>query len=524
MANLQEVVAEYVKAGFAGIWIRSQEHEDAIAALAQMAKDNDWAIGHWDIDVGLKGNTAIASQRTTGGDDVWYGKKPLPLIKDLPKIARQADKKRTLIILKNFHRKELIENTQIIQALQNSITEGKAAEQGWYIIILSPETCIPIELEVDFVVVDHELPTKEQLWGLANDLANEGELPTTEDGKLMMLEAAAGMTHRGAENAFSLSIIKKKPFDPGIIWDLKAQALKKKGLLGLAKCNSGFEGLGGLDQWKKFSLKLLNKRTDNPMLYPKGQLLLGVPGGGKSAAVTALGYETGRRVLTMSMGSLRGKFQGETENNVISALQIADAMAPCILFVDEIEKALSGTESSGATDGGATMRVFGTLLTWLNDHESDVFFVGTCNNISALPPEFTRAERFDGIFFFDLPSFEERKVIWDIHLTAYQLKTAKAKVPANFLNMSEDWTGAEIKTCCRLAAMMGMPIEESALNVVPVFKTAESRLKDLRKWASGRCLSASNPGLFQESKLANPLMSAINGKGGLSRTRNVERN
>jgi len=521
MASLQETVSEYIKAGFAGIWVRSQEHEDAIASLVQMAKDNDWAVCHWDIDVGLKGDANIAKQRVGQKEDEgWFDKKPLPLIKALPELARVAGKKRTLLILKNFHRKELLDSSVIVQAIQNSIQAGKAAENGWYILILSPITCVPVELEVDFVVVDHELPSKDQLWDLAKGLARKDELPSTDENKLLLLEAASGLTYRGAENAYSLSIIKKRPFDPGIVWDLKAQALKKRGLLQLAKCDSGFDSLGGLQQYKNFSMRLLRKRTDDPLLFPKGQLLLGVPGSGKSAAVKCLGYETGRRVLSMNMGGLRGRFQGETENNVIEALRIADAMAPCILFVDEIEKALSGTESSGATDGGATMRVFGNLLTWLNDHDTDVFFIGTCNDISALPPEFSRAERFDGIFFFDLPTVEERKVIWNIYLQLYGLKTDD-QPHRDLLIMSDNWTGAEIRTCCRLARILDISLEEASQSVVPIYQTAESRLMSLRSWASGRCLSASKPGLFYDDE-ASPEDVAIP-SGSASKRRVVAR-
>jgi SpoVK/Ycf46/Vps4 family AAA+-type ATPase len=169
---------------------------------------------------------------------------------------------------------------------------------------------------------------------------------------------------------------------------------------------------------------------------------------------------------------------------------LADAMAPCVLFADEVEKALAGSSSSGQTDSGVTARVFGSLLTWLNDHESDVFFVGTCNDASKLPPEFARAERFDGVFFVDLPGRDQKDAIWGIYTRHYGL-TANCSRPDD-----TNWTGAEIKSCCRLASLLDVPLVQAAQNVVPVAVTAGDKIEGLRQWASGRCLSADRAGVY----------------------------
>src|SRR5205085_7199983 len=146
------------------------------------------------------------------------------------------------------------------------------------------------------------------------------------------------------------------------------------------------------------------------------------------------GNETGRPTLMLDVGSLLGGIVGATEQNVRQALRIADAMSPCILYCDEIEKALSGA-SSGQTDSGVSARLFGSLLTWLNDHTSDVYFIGTCNDITRLPPEFSRAERFDGIFFLDLPGREEKDAIWRMYLRMFELD-AQQRRPGD-----DNWTG-----------------------------------------------------------------------------------
>jgi SpoVK/Ycf46/Vps4 family AAA+-type ATPase len=162
-----------------------------------------------------------------------------------------------------------------------------------------------------------------------------------------------------------------------------------------------------------------------------------------------------------------------------------------VLFVDEIEKALSGVASSGQTDSGVSARLFGSLLTWLNDHESDVFFVATCNDISKLPPEFARAERFDGVFFVDLPPAELRTQIWDIYRRMFELDADQPRPK------DDQWTGAEIRACCRLAALLDLPLSAAAQNVVPVAATAAESVQKLRTWASGRCLDADRGGIYQ---------------------------
>jgi len=236
----------------------------------------------------------------------------------------------------------------------------------------------------------------------------------------------------------------------------------------------------------------------NPLKRPRGVLLLGVPGTGKSAFCKALGNETNRPTLTLDIGALMGSLVGQTEANIRQALQITDAMAPCICFLDEIDKALSGVASSGSTDSGVSARLFGTFLTWLNDHQSDVFVVCTCNDITKLPPEFSRAERFDGIFFLDLPGTSQKGAIWKLYLDMFGLDTDQHKPK------TKDWTGAEIRSCCRLAALLDVPLLEAAKNVVPVAVTAAESVSRLKSWASGRCLDADVPGIYNPTGMAAP--------------------
>jgi SpoVK/Ycf46/Vps4 family AAA+-type ATPase len=246
-----------------------------------------------------------------------------------------------------------------------------------------------------------------------------------------------------------------------------------------------------------------NQGHGNPLKRPRGVLLLGVPGTGKSAFAKALGNETNRPTLTLDIGSLMGSLVGQSESNIREALKIADAMAPCVLFLDEVEKALAGVASSSQTDSGVSARLFGTFLSWLNDHESDVFVCATCNDISKLPPEFSRAERFDGIFFLDLPGASQKGMIWQLYLDVFGLNPDQAKPK------TKDWTGAEIRSCCRLAALLDVSLVEAAKNVVPVAVTAAESVSRLKDWASGRCLDADVPGIYKPNGTASPKRRSI---------------
>lgn len=479
--TLSERLSEYIEACFTGIWIESHEHDDALLEIAQLCQqhDQEWRIAVWDLEQGLSvAGRESASAGSTASD-------PLAAIRSAGALANE--KGSGLLVLVNFHR--FLQSAEIVQALAKQLAAGK--QNRTFVLILSPVVQIPTELEKLFVVVEHPLPDREQLGTIARGVATEnGELPSGAELE-RVLDAAAGLTRMEAENAFSLSLVRHSRLQVETLWELKSQALKKSGLLQLHRGHEKFDDLGGLESLKAFCKRALRPSGTDRRARPRGVLLLSPPGCGKSQFCKALGNETGRPTLVLDVGTLLGSLVGQSEANIRQALRMIDAMAPAVCFLDEVEKAFSGMAGSGQTDSGVSARLFGSFLSWLNDHESDVFVVATANDIAKLPPEFSRAERFDGVFFVDLPNAEQRQAIWKIYLKQFGLDAGQ-RLPADDL-----WTGAEIKACCRLAALLDLPLTAAAQNIVPIARTSAESVEKLRTWASGRCLSADQPGIYE---------------------------
>lgn len=471
--SLTDKLREYITAAFSGIWVHSYEHEDARSEVAQLCRTEKWAMATWDVDRGLQvpGRTAAS----TSND-------PLAAIRSISSLATKDGS--AVLVLPNFHR--YLQSTEVVQALANQIHRGK--QERTFIIILSPVVQIPTELDASFVVIEHDRPDKSQLQKIAESIATEKEEMPKGDDLKRLIDAAAGLTRMEAEGAFSLSLVRHGKLQPQAVWELKSGMLKKSGLLQLHTGTERFADLGGLDALKQFCTRALRPRP--AAAKAKGVLLLSPPGCGKSQFAKALGNEVGRPTLLLDVGALLGSLVGQTEERIRQALRIADAMSPCVLHLDEVDKALSGASSNN--DSGVSARLFGTFLTWLSDHTSDVFTVCTANDISKLPPEFARAERFDAVFFLDLPSSAEKEKIWSIHVGRYGLADGNAERRPQ----DKDWTGAEIQSCCRLASLLDLPLKDAAKNVVPIAVTAAESVEQLRAWATGRCLDATRAGIY----------------------------
>ncbi len=482
--TLAERLSEYVRAAFSGIWIRSHEHDDAVAEVAGLCRAQGWALATWDVDRGL----ALAGQNSNAAPV--SAADPLAAVRALNALATPDGT--ALLVLRNFHR--YLGSPEVVQALDTRVNAGK--QDRTFVVILAPVLSLPVELEKSFVVLEHDLPGRDQLVAIAGAVATEpGEMPGG-DALAAVLDAAAGLTRFEAEGAFSLSLVRHGRLAPGALWELKSGMLKKSGLLTLHRGGETFADLGGLEALNSFCARALRPGV-GAAVRPRGVLLLSPPGCGKSCFAKSLGNETGRPTLVLDVGALFGSLVGQTEGNVRQALRLLDAMAPCVAFIDEIDKAFSGVQSGGQGDSGVGARMFGSFLRWLNDHATDVFVVATSNDISKLPPEMSRAARFDGVFYADLPGPREREAIWGIHLRGFGLDPAQGRP------QDRDWSGAEIKSCCRLAALLDVPLIDAAQNIVPVAVTAGESVERLRNWAAGRCLSADRPGVYARAGTAS---------------------
>ena len=277
--TLSQRLAEYVRACFTGIWIQSHEHDDALAEIARLCRAENWRLATWDIDRGL----SVAGQEadTSGAD-------PLSAIRA---VSALADPKGTaLLVLDNFHR--FLNSAEVVQALVRQIASGK--QNRTFLLVLSPVVQIPVELEKLFVVLEHELPDRDQLEAIARGTATEpGDLP--EDADLdQVIDAASGLTRYEAEGAFSLSIARHGRLSADVIWELKAQTLKKSGLLQLYRGTERFSDLGGMESLKDFCRRTLRRRAEvNSTVQPRGILLLSPPGCGKSRPGQGAGQRGG---------------------------------------------------------------------------------------------------------------------------------------------------------------------------------------------------------------------------------------
>ncbi len=465
---LKETLSELVCAAFSGIWIVTHEPEEAVREILRLSQEKQWSTVLWSVSEGFQ----------SAGQTLEQPHDPLSAARYLVGTGSTGSTTH-LLVLRNFHR--FLGNPEIAQTLAHRLHVGKAERR--FVVIVAPLVQIPVELEKQFVVIDHELPNRQQLAVIAEDL-NGGPLPDLNHSRV--LDAASGLTRDEAEGAFALSLARHGEIAPSTVFELKAKSLARSGLVRVHKGTESFQDLGGLEALKSFASRALQASGSVPA---RGIVLLSVPGCGKSAFAKALGNEAGRPMLHLDIGTLMGSLVGQSETNIRQALKIAEAMSPCVLFIDEVEKAFSAVGGQG--DSGVTTRVFGTLLTWLADKTSDVFVVVTANDISKLPSEFTRAERFDGVFFIDLPDRKEKDGVWGLAKARFGLPTASDH-PSD-----ADWTGAEITSCCRLAALLKVSLKEAANFVVPVAKTARESVESLRQWAQGRCLSANQPGIYQ---------------------------
>jgi SpoVK/Ycf46/Vps4 family AAA+-type ATPase len=366
-------------------------------------------------------------------------------------------------------------------------------------------------LEKDVSVVDFGLPGRDEIAELLDRTVvevnkNAGlDIKLSDQARGALVNAALGLTINEAENVFAKTLVKTGGLaeqDVPIILSEKEQIIRKSGMLEYYRATEAFENVGGMADLKEWLRKRNTAFSDEARKFglpaPKGVLLIGIQGCGKSLCAKAVASLWRVPLLRLDLGRVFASLVGSSEENVRQAIRIAESVAPAILWIDEIEKAFAGTQSSSFSDAGTTSRVFGTFITWLQEKTEPVFVIATANNISQLPPELLRKGRFDEIFFVDLPDRSERQEILRIHIAK------RGRNPADFdlkklADACDGFSGAEIEEAVvsALFDVFDKREELSADSVlaslqatVPLSRTMKEEIDGLREWAGDRARPA----------------------------------
>lgn len=419
-------------------------------------------------------------------------------------IYNNKDASKDIFVLEDFS--NYIEEEKIKFYIR-SIAE-RAKHTNTHAIILSAVYKLPVELEKYVTVLTIPLPDRLDMERTLIQVERQCKINLSVEMRNRMVDAALGMTSMEADLAFCLAAVKDDLGEnaPYTISSEKEQIIRKSGILDYFPKNEDLKDVGGLEVLKEWLFKRQmayeKKARDFGLQEPKGLLLLGVPGCGKSLTAKTIASFWNMPLLRLDIGKVFQGLVGSSEDNIRKAIMTAEAVAPCVLWIDEIEKGLSGVQSSGSTDGGVTSRIFSTILTWMQEKTSPVFVVATANNINLLPPELLRKGRFDEIFFVDLPNEEERKKIFAIHL-AKKNQNPKSFQLERLSKKTEGFNGAEIEECIKeamFAAYVDNPetpvlkachLEDAVSQTVPLSTTMKEQIHALRQWASTRAKNAS---------------------------------
>lgn len=456
----------YVASSYPLIWVDTIEYERTIQDLCSKSSVTlKSKCFIWDIVQGIKD---VSNNRYISCEEI-TPMQPIEFICTLKE-------RHNIIFCKDYHLflEKPAQSVELWRYLLNNIDKMK--EQNNIFVIVSPYSSMCSEISRYFTYVNFPLPTKEELRNVLIGFINKKDF--TENKISEIINNGIGLTEFEFENALAFSIAKYGEVNPMIIYEQKKQLIKQSTLLEICNHQYGFDSIAGLNILKGFTKRMISSSKG------RGVFLLGVPGTGKSYFAKCLGKETGRLTISLNFGQLMGSLVGETERKTRATLQLIDNMAPCILYIDELEKGLSGMNNSNS-DGGVSVRQGGQFLTWLNDHESDVFVVATANDATKLPSELLRAERWDCIFFIDIPTLAESSKLLELYAKEYNL-TVDYDIDVR------NYTGAEIKTLCRLASCLNISIEKAKKYVTPIYKINKEKIDELRKWSKNRTINASS--------------------------------
>lgn len=491
--------ADFINAGFPMLYIPSYEEERVMRVIMQSADDpvlirTPRKVLSWTQTDGFSDHEKLQNSNT-----------PLAALDYILRFKDPA-----IFVLKDFHvffgaDRGTHPEYAVIRKLRDLLPHLKQCRKT--IVFLCPRMVIPPDLEKDISVLDFALPDADELEQTLSELTeglSQDAICLSADERSELIKSSLGLTVQEAENAFCRAIIQSKGLNRNalsIIRDEKNQIIKKSGILEFVHSDLGLEDIGGLERLKLWLVKRSKSWQERARVYhlpaPKGVLITGVPGCGKSLTAKAMSGIWNLPLLKLDIGRIFGGIVGSSEENMRKAIRTAEAVAPSVLWVDEIEKGFSGTGSSG--DSGTAARVFGTFLTWMQEKTAPVFVIATANNITGLPPELLRKGRFDEVFFVDLPDRHEREQIFRLHLKTRMQTNAvvhefhpDSAALQTLAQMTEGFSGAEIEQVV-LSALYEAFFEERGLRLrdltdairetVPLSVVQADQIRSLRCWA-----------------------------------------
>lgn len=510
--DIKKHIANLFKARFPIIYIPTWEEQRIVETLHYIAREENL--------IKTKRTLYIWSQ-TEGISNYETGQ----IIRDTKLPTKALDfiiknNEPSILALKDFHVYFGGNNTkpdfELIRRVRDAVEELKNSTYPKNIVLISPSVVLPDDLQKDVSIVEFGLPVLEEIEEVLDEMIemNQGKIEITlsESEKMQICQGALGLTLQEVENALARAMVERGRLsieELDIILDEKNQVIKKTGILEFVKSDLKIQDIGGLENLKRWLLKRNKSWSGAATKYnlpaPKGVLITGVPGCGKSLTAKAISAMWKLPLLRLDMGKIFSGIVGSTEENMRKAIQTAEAVSPSILWIDEIEKGFSGVSGSGG-DNGISSRIFGTFLTWMQDKKKPVFVVATANNISNLPSEMLRKGRFDEIFFVDLPTEKERKDIFKLHLikrlTNQEIMgdiVIEDMLLTELAKHTEGFSGAEIEQTV-IAALFEAFSEDRALekkdilkvikNMVPLSVTQSEQIMQIRSWANVRAVAA----------------------------------
>ena len=480
-----------LKARYPIIYISTYEEERIEYIIRYCAKKYvSRTYYSWDFIDGYQGNP---------NDTGFAARNPLEALELIEKLTPETA---SIFVLKDYD--NFLKDISVIRKLKNLSRTLKTQPKN--LIIISPEVNIPDSLKEIITVIEFPLPNYSEIQEELKRLMNSLKQEVSDESMNNLTVACQGLSLERIRRVLSKIIAQYgeiKESSPELILQEKKQIIQQSQLLEFCIADKKLSDLGGLENFKDW-LKVRSEAFSQAAIeyglpYPKGLLLVGVQGTGKSIAAKIIANEWQLPLLRLDFGRLFASLVGQSESRVRKMIQVAEALSPCILWVDEIDKAFAGIQNGG--DSGTTGRVLATFITWLSEKTSPVFVVATANNVEWIPPEVLRKGRFDEIFFMSLPTRDERKAIFDVHLKRFRPETGQNYQVSLLSELSKDFSGAEIEQVVIDAMRIGFSEKRdftnediiiSIQNLVPLAKTKNKEIKLLQEWSeSGNITRAS---------------------------------